>query len=154
MTGRYLHDQIENWVADFCQSDGARRFTGSMVEYATEILAAFLVAACDARGVGPDEIDETDVRSALLSRVAAMDLPPEVRDRAPELCAAFLEDLEARGRVGGGGSLATFVRALRSGFVSARGGGRVPERRVAPKLGPNEPCPCGSGKKFKRCCAR
>lgn len=26
--------------------------------------------------------------------------------------------------------------------------------RVAPKVGRNEPCPCGSGKKFKRCCAR
>jgi SEC-C motif len=25
--------------------------------------------------------------------------------------------------------------------------------RVAPKVGRNEPCPCGSGKKFKRCCA-
>ena len=25
--------------------------------------------------------------------------------------------------------------------------------RAAPKVGRNEPCPCGSGKKFKRCCA-
>jgi hypothetical protein len=25
-------------------------------------------------------------------------------------------------------------------------------RREGPKVGPNEPCPCGSGKKFKRCC--
>jgi uncharacterized protein YecA (UPF0149 family) len=24
--------------------------------------------------------------------------------------------------------------------------------RVAPKVGRNEPCPCGSGKKFKKCC--
>lgn len=24
--------------------------------------------------------------------------------------------------------------------------------RVAPKIGRNEPCPCGSGKKFKKCC--
>ena len=26
-------------------------------------------------------------------------------------------------------------------------------RRDAPKVGPNEPCPCGSGKEFKHCCA-
>lgn len=26
-------------------------------------------------------------------------------------------------------------------------------RREAPKVGRNEPCPCGSGKKFKKCCA-
>jgi hypothetical protein len=25
-------------------------------------------------------------------------------------------------------------------------------RRDAPKVGPNAPCPCGSGKKFKKCC--
>jgi uncharacterized protein len=25
-------------------------------------------------------------------------------------------------------------------------------RRTAPKFGRNDPCPCGSGKKYKRCC--
>ena len=29
-----------------------------------------------------------------------------------------------------------------------------PVRREAPKVGRNEPCPCGSGKKFKDCCGR
>ena len=28
----------------------------------------------------------------------------------------------------------------------------VPVVRDAPKVGRNDPCPCGSGKKFKRCC--
>jgi len=27
-----------------------------------------------------------------------------------------------------------------------------PEIRKQPKVGRNEPCPCGSGKKFKKCC--
>ena len=27
-------------------------------------------------------------------------------------------------------------------------------RRTAPKIGRNDPCPCGSGKKFKQCCGR
>ncbi|MCU7839825.1 MAG: SEC-C domain-containing protein [Candidatus Thiodiazotropha sp. (ex Lucinoma annulata)] len=27
-----------------------------------------------------------------------------------------------------------------------------PEMRKQPKVGRNEPCPCGSGKKFKKCC--
>jgi SWIM/SEC-C metal-binding protein len=31
---------------------------------------------------------------------------------------------------------------------------RPPEPVVAaPKVGRNDPCPCGSGKKFKKCCA-
>lgn len=28
----------------------------------------------------------------------------------------------------------------------------LPVRRAQAKIGPNEPCPCGSGKKYKRCC--
>ena len=27
-----------------------------------------------------------------------------------------------------------------------------PVRRAEPKVGRNDPCPCGSGKKFKKCC--
>jgi SEC-C motif-containing protein len=27
-------------------------------------------------------------------------------------------------------------------------------RREAPKVGRNDPCPCGSGKKFKKCCGK
>ena len=30
----------------------------------------------------------------------------------------------------------------------------APVRRELPKVGRNEPCPCGSGKKFKNCCGR
>ncbi len=29
---------------------------------------------------------------------------------------------------------------------------RMPIRRQAPKIGRNDPCPCGSGRKFKKCC--
>ena len=29
----------------------------------------------------------------------------------------------------------------------------LPARRTEPKVGRNDPCPCGSGKKFKKCCA-
>ncbi len=31
---------------------------------------------------------------------------------------------------------------------------KLPVRRTVPKVGRNEPCPCGSGKKFKQCCGR
>ena len=29
-----------------------------------------------------------------------------------------------------------------------------PKKRAAAKIYPNDPCPCGSGKKFKQCCGR
>ena len=39
-------------------------------------------------------------------------------------------------------------------------GGQLPQgkvdtyKREAPKVGRNDPCPCGSGKKFKKCCGQ
>ena len=31
---------------------------------------------------------------------------------------------------------------------------QAPKRREIRKIYPNDPCPCGSGKKFKQCCGR
>jgi preprotein translocase subunit SecA len=57
-------------------------------------------------------------------------------------------------------------RALRPqpAMAAAMGGGNgdgaeemtidLPVKRSLPKVGRNEPCPCGSGKKFKNCCGR
>ncbi len=42
-----------------------------------------------------------------------------------------------------------------AGGGDATGGGKPePVRRQSPKVGRNEPCPCGSGKKYKKCCGR
>ena len=32
--------------------------------------------------------------------------------------------------------------------------GPEPKRREEPKVGRNDPCPCGSGKKYKKCCGK
>lgn len=39
-------------------------------------------------------------------------------------------------------------------FMDGKIFGPPPERRVQPKIGRNEPCPCGSGKKYKKCCEK
>ena len=31
---------------------------------------------------------------------------------------------------------------------------RAPKKRTEKKVYPNDPCPCGSGKKYKQCCGR
>jgi uncharacterized protein YecA (UPF0149 family) len=41
----------------------------------------------------------------------------------------------------------TLLESLSSEYMTA------PVRRTTPKVGRNEPCPCGSGRKFKKCCA-
>ncbi len=47
----------------------------------------------------------------------------------------------------------TFRRRLQRQRAQSLGlAGPDPYRRETPKVGRNEPCPCGSGKKFKKCC--
>ncbi len=47
-------------------------------------------------------------------------------------------------------------RQKRQQFIASNQGGgdspRKPVKRGSPKVGRNDPCPCGSGKKFKKCC--
>ena len=33
-------------------------------------------------------------------------------------------------------------------------GPKKPKQRAAEKVYPNDPCPCGSGKKYKQCCGK
>jgi uncharacterized protein YecA (UPF0149 family) len=40
----------------------------------------------------------------------------------------------------------------RSGFISGRRGRLEVLRGKATASGRNEPCPCGSGRKYKKCC--
>jgi SEC-C motif domain protein len=37
-------------------------------------------------------------------------------------------------------------------FYDGKPVGNPPARRAAPKVGRNDPCPCGSGRKYKKCC--
>jgi preprotein translocase subunit SecA len=74
-----------------------------------------------------------------------------------------VKDDDAGSYAGGGGS----GRARESGGTVGRGGdlpakANVPERdrkqetvrRSGAKIGRNDPCPCGSGKKYKNCCGQ
>ena len=44
------------------------------------------------------------------------------------------------------------VRALHMYWLRRRELQSMPIRRAVPKIGRNDPCPCGSGKKYKHCC--
>jgi uncharacterized protein len=50
---------------------------------------------------------------------------------------------------------AAMIRSLPQSAVDIYDWWRTPRtiHRSAPKVSANEPCPCGSGKKYKRCCS-
>lgn len=52
----------------------------------------------------------------------------------------------------GGESALSVEREALSGKRAS--GDALPRRREGAKVGRNDTCPCGSGKKFKKCCGR
>ena len=66
----------------------------------------------------------------------------QVRDRR-DMLERLADVCEEQGRKGEAAELRKQVK--RSAAVAAT-------RVTKPKIGRNEPCPCGSGKKFKKCC--
>jgi hypothetical protein len=123
-------------------------------EHAAAVLTEFMVHACGVRDVEPGDVEEADLKSALLDRLARLNLPPAAHAHVPGLCALFLAGLQEEGRLGGGRMLGAFVRALGPSYERAASGKGETYVRPGSKIGRNDPCPCGSGKKYKSCCMR
>ncbi len=145
--------RFETWAAEFAEAPEALPFAAKVRDKAQDLLAEFLGGAC-AEGCDPGQIGEAEVKKGLLDRVAGLPLDKEVRADAPRLVAAYLEFLGRGGRVANAPHLANFALALGKEFPRHGSGGGPPIRREAPKLGRNDPCPCGSGKKWKKCCRK
>ncbi|MCU0724697.1 MAG: SEC-C domain-containing protein [Planctomycetes bacterium] len=154
MPSPHRQEQIESWVDDFCRSAGFLNHASPAREFAPEILVRFLSTACAARDVEPAEVEEPDLRSGLLEGVARMATPESVRPAIPALCGAFLAEMEAQGRIAGGRSRGLYVKALSEAFAEAASDRPKPIVSPVSKIGRNDPCPCGSGRKYKKCCGR
>jgi preprotein translocase subunit SecA len=94
-----------------------------------------------------------DLFDALFQRVREEELPVRRRQipRQERHDAVGLPVAAAGAGVSGAGVDAAVVRQAPR---ESRGGEGVAHtvRRSAPKVGRNDPCPCGSGKKYKKCC--
>jgi hypothetical protein len=149
----HVRETVELWVSDFLDRPAAAAPAGRVGDASASVLVAFLEAACH-DGKEPAGVEEADVGHALLDHVASLSLPPGARDAVPDLVAAFLADLEDVGRLSGGRALASQARAAAPAFRDRAAGKSPPLTRPAAKVGRNDPCPCGSGRKYKQCCLR
>jgi hypothetical protein len=101
------------------------------------------VKAADAyAALGDSDRAEAVLRAVLARKV--VDAP--ARDGAVD---RLLELLNEQGRGAEGEALLAAERRRLDASIKARAG---MEQRLAPKVGRNDPCPCGSGKKHKKCC--
>lgn len=152
MVHEFSAERLSGWVADFCHGDGFGSYPGGLAEHAEGLLLGWLSAACERRDLEPEDLAIEDLRQALLDHCARLDLPEAAHAAVPALCRDFLADLEQAGRLADGRSLGQFLIAGDAAYQRARKGEVEQLRRPGAKLGRNDPCPCGSGKKYKRCC--
>ena len=139
-------------MGDFCSSDAIREFPSGVRDHAAAILTKFVIAACEPRDIEPADLEEADLKAALLGPIAKLRLPEAVKSRVPALCGSLLGHMEAEGRVSGGKLLGAYVRALGDAYQDAASGKAKPIVRPGSRLKRNDPCPCGSGKKYTKCC--
>jgi len=152
MLNPYFREKIETWVGDFSESSRYAALPPGVREYASQILVAFLSRACEEGDTDPDSVTEKSLRCGLLEGVRPLALPESVKSDVPLLCRSFLEELEDQGRLGGGAALGSYIGALRTAYLEKATERPRPIVSKTSKIGRNDPCPCGSGKKYKKCC--
>jgi preprotein translocase subunit SecA len=149
-------------VADFLSSHHAARFKAFERKEVATIARAFLEACYVDLGLRPDLVDQEHLREALLEVLPRrLDPHAPMSARAPEVVRALLDHHFEEHSNPNAWSLDPVFDEAKGSFAGLleSGGGREkraekPEtiERPGSKLGRNDPCPCGSGKKYKKCC--
>jgi len=151
-------------VADFLSSRHAARFAPPTRADVGAVAREFLDACYNDVGVRPDLLDAEQLREVLFEILPRrLDPKSPTSTRAPDIVRALLDHFFEQKANANAWSLESVFDDARTRFAGllAAGGGREqraeapePLKRPGSKLGRNDPCPCGSGKKFKKCCAK
>ena len=147
-------------AADFLGSPQGAAFASARAG-AGEIARDFL-AICEGEfGLRLDLLDEEHLREALLDRLPRRLVPSDpLAKRALEIVRALLSWAHERRPNANSWKLEGVLDEIEADFparLRTLGGTAVavpsaPITRPGSKLGRNDPCPCGSGKKWKKCC--
>ena len=106
-----------------------------------------------------EKIDETaspETFEQALHSIGNLDVPTGVRKEFPGVLRAFFNYVSNTGKIPGAAEWTDWVSELEPEYLdrfrtdgSMRGN---TVRKALSKVGRNDPCPCGSGKKYKKCC--
>ncbi len=152
--------RIRAEVAEFLSSAQGEPFAAERAA-AGAIAREFLDVCAREIGERIDLLDEEHLREALLHRLPRRLAPADPQSRrAPAVVRALLAFAHERRPNANSWKLDALLDDLEPSFPAALRalGGSVAPAPTAPitrpgsKLGRNDPCPCGSGKKWKKCC--
>jgi len=160
VTATMTKKEIALDLAAFLDSDEARRLEVRR-EDLRRIAEAFLTVCYGELGKAPRLFDGEDVRAAVGDALPGhFGKRDPLAQQVPAVLDAYFDHLEATQvvtqafeiRLGLGLALDTFLAAVEAGAAAhASVKPDRPVRHRAEKLGRNDPCFCGSGKKFKKC---
>lgn len=148
----------DNWSGDFAESFAAGLLDARVRNHVPEILAHFGKSVLAIDPQFPDEVSARTFAKVMTEDMPRLAMPDEARPHAPEVIASFLEWLRDAGRVGEGSEWASRIRILGASYLERlKPGGGVKGATIrkpagVSPVGRNDPCPCGSGKKYKKCC--
>jgi hypothetical protein len=131
------------------------------------IVEKFLDCSFDGVGKAPRHLDGEDIHHILGHLLPAKFAKKDPAAMlVPDVLRAYLAFLEERAIVSQAYEVRAAIEANLPHFRGAVESGRLHEHGApsgplekpfvhrADKVGRNDPCPCGSGKKFKQCCAK
>jgi len=151
-------------VAAFLDSEQAAALGAKKADLRT-IVERYLACAYDELGKAPHLLEGDDLQEILVERLPAhFGKRDPLAETAEDVLAAYLAFLGEHAVVlhafEQSRALLEHAPAFRSAVAKGELAGRAPGPKAAPfvhrasKTGRNDPCPCGSGKKFKQCCQR
>ena len=149
-------DQAESLISDYAVSEHFMFLDPQAKENVEPVLTAFFRAASEGGPATLDGLKAKDVEAVLLTGMARLNLSVDQKRAVPDQLEAFFAFLKDTGRFPPAGAWRMCVEANRKRYLdSLRVDGSVKGttfKKQYTDVGRNDPCPCGSGKKFKKCC--
>lgn len=153
----HIPDGVFNFIGNTIEILSAPKRTVDELSHLTNILRE-----AKEKQRSPEEVAEK-IREELPELSGLADLLPKTRAELYAFLALIVAviALSTQGNPGGNNTTnITVEQTINQVFLETDKAAkpnevaRPPAKRVSPKIGRNEPCPCGSGKKYKKCCGR
>lgn len=139
-----LHELDDNGEVVFNEKD-----LSALAPWCTGFFMGLFLSAKN--GIPADDEDVALLRKlAVYVPADAFDFTEEDSETLQSFWQSLQSDMEPAGSLEG--ALQTIVATVYR--IKSRWNPNEPVRNTTPRVGRNDPCPCGSGKKYKQCCGK
>lgn len=146
--GEWLRSDLPRYLARSGRTEDARTLVERNLQEDPDDPYTLFDAGMAWVEIGDSSLAERCYREALTLAGSDTDLRRDIAEELVEILSSTGGDVT---------QLLADERAKRKALAAARHARFEPVKpkpvqRVGPKIGRNDPCPCGSGKKFEKCC--